>query len=196
MTDCAIWVRVSTADQNTENQLGLLRQWATRRGLNIVTEHLIEDSAWSTTGGAGGKGKEFDKHRAELLNGARLGHYSVVLVWALDRLSRRGMEDTLSVLRQLAECGTDVWSHEEPWLRTADAAMRELLVGLAAWMAKQESLRRSERTKAGIERRRKAGLPVGGRKPGAKDRKPRQTEGYVAEQARRWADNRAARGKA
>lgn len=187
MTDCAIWVRVSTTEQNTENQLGLLRQWATRRGLNIVTEHLIEDSAWST---AKGKGAEFDRHRAELLNGARLGHYSVVLVWALDRLSRRGMEDTLATLRRLGECDTDVWSHEEPWLRTADAAMRELLVGLAAWMATQESLRRSERTKAGIERRRKAGLPVGGRKPGAKDRKPgqRPKEGYVAEQERRRAE--------
>lgn len=187
MTKCAIWVRVSTEEQNTENQLLMLRQWAARRGLDIAVEHLVEDSAYST---ARGKGQAFDTARKALLHGAHLGHYSVVLVWALDRLSRRGMEDTLSVLRQLGECDTEIWSHEEAWLKTGDPAMRELLVGLAAWMAKQESLRRSERTKAGIERRRKAGLPIGGRKPGAKDRKPgqRPKEGYVAEQERRRAE--------
>ena len=29
---CAIWARVSTTDQHTENQLHVLREWAERRG--------------------------------------------------------------------------------------------------------------------------------------------------------------------
>ncbi|KHL00431.1 recombinase family protein [Sinomonas humi] len=189
-TKAAVWARVSTAEQTTENQLQVLHDWAGRRGLDVVAAHAIEDSAYTSTNG---KGQDFDRQRAELLNGARLGHYDVVLVWSLDRLSRRGMEDTLATLRLLTEHGCAVWSHQEPWLHTSDPAMRELLVGITGWMAQQESKRRSERTKAGIERRRKAGLPVGGRKAGAKDRKPRKADGYLEA----WADGgkrRAAEG--
>src|SRR5258708_39077688 len=105
----AIWARVSTDDQNPENQLEQLRAWADRRGLEVVQEFVTEDTAWAN-GTGNGKGTQFDKTRSELINGARLGHYSVVLIWALDRLSRRGIEDTLNVLRRLAEHEADVWS--------------------------------------------------------------------------------------
>ena len=188
-TKCAIWARVSTADQHTTNQLDQLREWAARRGLDVVTEFVTEDSAWQT-GNGNGKGKEFDRQRADLLNGARLGHYSVILVWAVDRLSRRGIEDCLACVRQLGESECAVWSHEEPWVQSmADPAMRELMLAIFAWMAEQESARRSERIKAGIARRRKEGLPVGGRKPGSKDRRNRPTDGYVAA----WAPGGARR---
>lgn len=174
----AIWARVSTDDQNTGNQLDQLRAWAQRRGLEVVQEFVTEDSAWASNSGSNGKGSQFDKARNDLINGARLGHYQVVLIWALDRLSRRGIEDTLNVLRRLAEYEADVWSLQEDWLRTSDPAMRELLVGIFGWMAGQESKRRSERIKAGLARRKAEGKPVGGRQPGSKDRKPRSCEGY------------------
>ena len=64
-------------------------------------------------------------------------------------------------------------SVQEPWLNGSDATT-ELLAALAAWMAKQESARHSARIRAGLEKRRAAGLPVGGRQAGAKDRKPRK----------------------
>jgi len=178
----AIWARVSTEDQETGNQLTVLRAWAERRGLEVVAELVTEDSGWTRNGngGKGAKGAEFDRKRAELLDGARLGHYSVVLIWALDRLSRRGPEDTLATLRRLSEYETDVWSHEESWLRTTTPELRELLVGIFAWLAKQESMRRSERTKAGLARRKHVdGEPIG-RQPGAADKKPRKRSGYVS----------------
>jgi putative DNA-invertase from lambdoid prophage Rac len=103
-----------------------------------------------------------------------------VLIWALDRLSRRGIEDTLSVLRRLAEHEADVWSLQEDWLRTSDPAMRELLIGIFGWMAGQESKRRSERIKAGLARRKAEGKPVGGRVAGAKDKHKRGSDGYFA----------------
>jgi DNA invertase Pin-like site-specific DNA recombinase len=176
---CAIWARVSTADQHTENQLDQLREWAERRGLDVADDAVFvtEDSGWQN---GNGKGKEFDKARAGLINGARLGHYSVILIWAIDRLSRRGVEDTLATLRKIYECDCDVWSYQEDWLRTSHPDMREMLVSLFAWMARQESARRSERIKAGLARRKAEGKPVGGRKPGAKDRRKRSTGGYVA----------------
>ena len=170
---CAIWARVSTLDQFTENQLAVLRAWAEARGLVIAAEFVTEDSAWKD------ESKEFDQARAKLLDGARKGTYTVVLTWAIDRLSRRGIEDTLAAMRKLYAAGADIWSHEESWLETADPAMRELLVSFMAWMAQQESNRRSERIRAGLARRKAEGLPVG-RKPGATDKKPRRRSGYVA----------------
>jgi DNA invertase Pin-like site-specific DNA recombinase len=189
MTTAAIWARVSTTEQHTENQLEVLRAWAQRRGLEVVTEYVTEDSAWAGTKAGNGKGGEFDRARAALLNGARLGEYEVVLVWAIDRLSRRGIEDTLATMRQLYEHGADVWSHQEPWLVTTEPHMRELLVSFMAWIAQQESTRRSERIKAGLARRRAEGKTVGGRKPGAKDRRKRSTDGYQ----RAWAPDGARR---
>lgn len=184
---CAIWARVSTTDQHTENQLHILREWARRRGLQVAREFVTEDSAWQN--GNGGKGKEFDKTRDQLINGARLGHHSVTLVWAVDRLSRRGIEDTLATMRRLYECGCDIWSHTEPWLVTSEPRMRELLVSFMAWMAEQESTRRSERIKAGLARRKREGLPVGGRPVGAKDKRKRERK---TGPAAGWTDERKA----
>ena len=113
VTRAAIWARVSTHEQHTANQLEELRAWAERRGLDVVAEFVTEDSGWQN--GNGTKGKEFDKSRAALLDGARMGSYTVVLTWAIDRLSRRGIEDTLAALRRLGEAGCAVWSHQESW---------------------------------------------------------------------------------
>ena len=72
-----------------------------------------------------------------------------------------------------------VWSLKEPWTETADPRMAELLASLYAWMPAEESRGRSERTRAGLERRKREGLPVG-RQPGATDKKPRRRSGYMA----------------
>ena len=63
--------------------------------------------------------------------------------------------------------------------------MAELLASIYSWIAVEESRRRSERTKAGLDRRRRQGLPVG-RQPGSTDKKPRRRSGYVA----RWENER------
>jgi putative DNA-invertase from lambdoid prophage Rac len=177
---CAIWARVSSLEQHTQNQLDVLRKWAGDRNLEVAAEFITEDSAWAESRGSNGKGSEFDRARASMLDGARLGHYHVVLIWAVDRLSRKGIEDTLATMRRVYEHGCDIWSHEEPWLVTSEPRMRELLVSFMAWMAEQESARRSERIKAGLARRKREGKPVGGRVKGSKDRRKRSTDGYVA----------------
>jgi DNA invertase Pin-like site-specific DNA recombinase len=147
------------------------------------------------------KGAEFDKARKALLEGAHLGNYDVVLIWALDRLSRKGPEDTLAVLRQFYERGCDVWSYQEPWLETSTPGVRELLVSIFGWLAGQESARRSARIREGIGRRRRdieAGKVqgrVGGRKPGSKDRRKRSNAGYLARAERERAERQAAARK-
>jgi putative DNA-invertase from lambdoid prophage Rac len=176
---CAIWARVSTDDQASGNQLAELRAWAGRRGLDIAAEYVLDGaSAW--------KGQHRDQ-LAGALAGARTGRYDVVLVWALDRLSREGVEATLGLLRRFHAAGAPVWSLREPWTETADPSMAALLAAIYAWMARAESARRSERVRAGLERRRREGKPVG-RQPGATDKRPRKRSGYVA----RWERERDA----
>jgi DNA invertase Pin-like site-specific DNA recombinase len=174
---CALWARVSTDEQETGNQLAALRAEAARRGLEVVAEYVLDGlSAWT---GA---------HRRQLrwaLADARAERYEVLLVWALDRLERGGIEPTLRVMRQLRERGVQVVSMQEPWT-DAGGEMQELLTAIMAWVARMESQRRSERVRAGLARRKALGLPVG-RQPGAKDARPRRRSGYVA----RWERDRA-----
>jgi DNA invertase Pin-like site-specific DNA recombinase len=179
----AIWARVSTAGQHTANQLTELRAWAEQLGGEVVAEYVTEDSAWYQGNGGSAKGKEFEAKRAAMLAGVRGGQHPVVLVWAIDRLSRRGSEDMQRYLRLLAEAGADVRSKHDPWLNTADPFAREILIGVFATLAKYESQRRSERIRAGLARRRAEGKPVG-RKAGAKDKTKRRRSGYVAS----WED--------
>ncbi len=175
-TRAAVWARVSTAEQETDNQLDALRQFAQNRGFEIAKEYVLEESAWN------------GKHRLQLnaaLRDARAGGFTVLLVWALDRLSREGIEPTLATVRQFREAGCRVLSMQEAWT-DGPPEMQDLLTSFFAWMAQQESNRRSERVKAGLARRRSEGKPVG-RQQGAKDRRQRKRSGYFA----RWERSRA-----
>jgi putative DNA-invertase from lambdoid prophage Rac len=183
MTKAAIWARVSTDDQENDNQLAELRQWAHDRGLDVAETFTVEDSAWKN---GGGKGREFDAKRAELLDGARFGRYQIVLTWGVDRLSRRGAEDMLAFVRRLTETGCGIWSRKDPWVESmADPFAREILLSLFGTIARFESERRSERVKAGIARRRLENKPVGGAaSKRGRDKRSRPRDGYLAA----WAD--------
>jgi hypothetical protein len=67
---------------------------------------------------------------------------------------------------------------KESWLNGAPE-VQDVLIAFAGWMAGRESARRSERIKAGLERRKAEGLPVG-RQQGATDTGRRRRAGYVA----------------
>jgi DNA invertase Pin-like site-specific DNA recombinase len=181
---CAIWGRVSTEDQHTENQLTMLREWADALGMEIAVEYVTEDSAWADrSNGTGTKGAEFEAQRSAMLAGVRRGTFTVILVRAIDRLSRRGTEDMMRYLRLLAENGADVRSDQESWLNTADPFAREILIGVFATLAKYQSEQRSRNIKAGLARKKAAGEKVGGRKPGAKDKRPRKRRGSPVREA-------------
>lgn len=194
MTTAAIWARVSSHDQDADNQLRELRQWAADRGLDVVTEYVTEDSAWANGNGAA-KGKTFDARRAEMLEAARMGQFQVVLVWSIDRISRRGTVDMMTYVRQLTDTGTELWSLKDPWVEsTKDAMTRELLFGVFATLARFESERRSARIKAGLAKRKAAGQPIG-RKAGSSDRGRRNRSNYVAAWEAGGARRQAQQGK-
>ncbi len=112
---------------------------------------------------------------------ARQGKFQVLLIWALDRLSREGPLATLEIVHRLGNYGVTVASFQEPWLEVS-GELRDLLLAIVGWVARMESNRRSERTKAGLARATAQGKRLG-RPPGSKDKKKRSRRGYLL----RWA---------
>ena len=87
--------------------------------------------------------------------------FDVIVTWALDRLSREGVAQTFEHIKNLLSYGVQYISYTEPHFRTTGPA-GELMIAIAAWIAQQERIRLSERTRAGLQRARKAGR-IGGR---------------------------------
>lgn len=163
-TKAALWLRVSDPGiQTVENQRPALEALARRRGWQVVRVFEVGASAY--------KGAHL-KALGELAEGARRGEYHVVVVWALDRLSREGPLPILELIHRLARYGCQVVSLQEPWTEYPSEIM-DVLLSFTGWVAQQESKRRSERTKAGMARARAEGIQIG-RPVGSQDGKKRR----------------------
>lgn len=154
----AIYARVSTEAQTIDNQLLALEKWAEQRGWEIVERYMEAESAWTAN-------KQVEL--ARLRRDAQHANFEAIVVWALDRLTREGPAAILNLVNALKHYGVKVISYQEPWT-DGPAEMVDLLYSITGWVARMESQRRSERTKAGIERRKAKGLPHG-RPAGSKD---------------------------
>lgn len=174
----AVWLRVSTTEQEASNQEPDLLALAAARNFEVVTTYRLEgESAYSGSTG-------YRVQLAAMIADARARKFEVLLVWALDRLSREGPLAVLQLVDRLGRTGVQVVSATEVWTE-APGELRELLLAIAGWVARQESVRRSERTRAGMARARAQGKQVG-RPAGAKDRHKRRRSGYLL----RWAQRR------
>ncbi len=98
--------------------------------------------------------------------------FQAVLVWALHRLSREGALAILSLVNKLSSCVVKVLSYQESWTE-APGEPAELLYALTGWVARMESQRRSERTKAGLARVKAQGKRLG-RPTGSRDKRKRR----------------------
>jgi len=163
MIKASIYVRVSTGTQDTANQLSVLKYWANQRGFEVIKVYEEEESAWRN-----GHQREL----ANLIADARYRKFQAVLVWALDRLSREGALAILSLVQKLSACGVKVLSYQESWTE-APGELAELLYALTGWVARMESQRRSERTKAGLVRVKAQGKRLG-RPLGSGDKRKRK----------------------
>lgn len=154
----ALYARVSTKDkgQDTENQLRQLRAFADTQDWSIVHEYVDR---------ATGKRSDRDQFQ-KMFAAASRREFDVLLFWSLDRLSREGVVETLNHLQRLTSYGVNYRSFTEQYLDST-GIFKEAVIGILAAVAKQERVRLSERTIAGLERARAAGR-VGGR-PRAED---------------------------
>jgi DNA invertase Pin-like site-specific DNA recombinase len=146
----AIYTRVSTDKQETENQAIQLREFAAKQGWLIVREYCDYES------GAKADRPEFK----QLFADASRRRFDLVLFWALDRLSREGVYQTLQHLNRLESYGVGFRSFTEPYFDSC-GVFKDAIIAIMATLAKQERVKRSERTRAGLARVRAAGRNLG-----------------------------------
>lgn len=155
----AIYARVSTDDkgQDPENQLRELRAWCANAGHAVIHEYVDHES--------GRKGAKGRKQFAQLFEDAYRRKFDCVLFWALDRFTREGMAATVMYLQRLAGHGVSFHSYTEAHLSTDNELVGNILLAVMSSLAKVESQKIGERTRAGMTRARvkgtKSGKPIG-----------------------------------
>ena len=148
MKRAALYLRVSTVDQNPETQLHDLQQMAAQRGYEIVQEYTDRIS------GTKAKRPGLD----ELMRDARRGRIDVVLVWASDRIAR-SVKHFLDILDELNRLNVEYISFREN-IDTGGPLGRAITIIIGAVAELERSLI-VERVKAGMRRARLEGRPIG-----------------------------------
>ena len=144
----AIYARVSTLDQEPENQLAELRQYITARGWSAVeyVDHGISGA------------KERRPALDRVISDARRRRFDVLVCWRLDRLGRN-LKHLVTLLDELQALGVAFVSLGEGIDCTTPAGRLQLHI-LAA-LAEFERSRIAERVQAGLARARKQGKRLG-----------------------------------
>src|SRR5882672_10363156 len=148
----ALYGRVSTKDkgQDTENQLRQLREFATSQGWTVTKEYVDRETG-STDDRA-----EFQA----MFKDASQRKFDVLLFWALDRLSREGVLETLQHLNRLTSYGVGYRSFTEQYFDSC-GIFKDAVIAIIATVAKQERVRLSQRVRAGLETARARGKRLG-----------------------------------
>ena len=147
----AIYTRVSTHDQNTENQLLKLRKVAKRQDWKVVREY-------SDKGISGAKGRDKRPELDELLKGAARKEFDVVMAWSVDRLGRSLMH-LIQLMNELHAKGIDLYLDREGI--DTSTPMGEMIFNITGSFAQFERKMIQERVKAGMARAKKQGKHIG-----------------------------------
>ena len=147
-----IYSRVSTQDQDAQNQVAQLKSYANAQGWHVV-DALTDTCSGSTSATErAGFGK--------VLALAHQRRFDILLFWSLDRFSREGSRKTIGYLTELEQFGVGWHSFTEPYISTL-GVFSDAIIALLSALAKQERVRIGERTRAGLERARANGKTLG-----------------------------------
>jgi len=147
----AIYCRVSTNEQTTENQLKELTEWASRAGHEIV-------AVYDDNGVSGAKGREYRKEFDKLLKAAVRREFDLVAAWSVDRLGR-SLKDLVSFLEDLHSAGVDLFLHQQA-LDTTTPSGKAMFQMMSVFSEFERSMI-SERVKAGLARTKANGTRLG-----------------------------------
>ena len=147
----AIYVRVSTNEQTTENQVRELTEWADRAGHEIVA--MYDDN-----GVSGAKGREYRVEFDKLLKGAVRREFDLVAAWSVDRLGR-SLQDLIGFLQELHGAGVDLYLHQQALDTTTPSG--KAMFQMMGVFAEFERSMISERVKAGLARTKAKGTKLG-----------------------------------
>jgi DNA invertase Pin-like site-specific DNA recombinase len=137
--------------QDTENQLTPLRDFCKAMDYEIIEEYVDKMS------GANPARPAFRK----MINDAMLRRFSGIVVWKLDRFSREGIIPTMSYIKQLKDRGVWLRSMTESWLDTSQEGITDIVLAIMSWASAEERKKISERTKAGMARKKAQGVHCG-----------------------------------
>src|SRR4051812_1774199 len=146
-----MYLRVSTADQTTDNQARELEAAAAARGWSIVQTYA--DQAVS-----GAKGREKRPQLDAMLRDAVRRRFDVVMVWAVDRLGR-SLPDLVGTMQELHGAKVDLFIHQQA-LDTTTPTGRAMF-GMLGVFAEFERAMIQSRVTAGLARARAAGVKLG-----------------------------------
>ncbi len=147
----ALYVRVSTDEQTTDNQRRELEGVAKRSGWKIVD--IYEDNGIS-----GANGREKRPALDKLLKDAARREFDMIAAWSVDRLGR-SLQHLVGLLEELQALGVDLYLHQQA-LDTSTPSGRAMFQ-MCGVFAEFERAMLVERTKAGLARARARGMRIG-----------------------------------
>ena len=146
----AIYVRVSTQQQTTENQLLELYEICERNNWEIVEEYN------ETISGTKGVDDRLELNR--LLKDASRKKFEKVVIWSVDRLGR-SMKHLVMVLSQLKDLDIDIYSYKQGI--DTSTTMGSSFFHMVGIFSELENNMRKERQTIGIKRAKKDGVRFG-----------------------------------
>ena len=159
----ALYLRVGTDGQTTDNQRRVLTEVAERRGWTLAT-------AYEDTGISGAKGRNRRPGFDAMLNDATRRRFDVLMFWSIDRLGR-STAAVAAALAELEAAGVAIYADKEAVDATTPHG--RAMLQMAAVFAELERSMIRERIMAGLARvraegKKKLGRPrVAGKKEAA-----------------------------
>jgi DNA invertase Pin-like site-specific DNA recombinase len=147
----AMYLRVSTASQTTENQRQALQAVADQRGWQVV--QTFEDAGIS-----GSKGRDQRPGLDALHRAMTRGEFDLVLAWSIDRLGR-SLQDLVGILNEMRSVGCDLYLHQQAVDTTTPAG--KAMLQMCGVFAEFERSMIVDRVNAGLARARAQGKRLG-----------------------------------
>ena len=147
----ALYARVSTESQTTDNQLIELRAVAERSGWIIVNEYI--DNAVS-----GAKGRDKRPAFDNLLKAATRREFDLIAAWSVDRLGR-SLQHLVEFLNEIHESAVDLYLHQQG-INTSTPAGKALFQICGVFAEFERSIIK-ERVISGISRAKISGTKSG-----------------------------------
>jgi DNA invertase Pin-like site-specific DNA recombinase len=147
----ALYARVSTDEQTTENQLLELRAAAKRHGWTVVAEFIDH-------GISGAKSRAERPQLDAMLKGVARKDFDLVASWSVDRLGR-SLIDLVGLLQELHSVSVDLYLHQQG-INTTTPAGKAMFQMMGVFAEFERSMIK-DRVKSGLDRARVNGTKSG-----------------------------------
>lgn len=151
----ALYLRVSTTDQDTARQERELRAVALARGWEVV-------ETYADNGISGSKGREKRPDFDRLHQDATRRRFDIVMAWSVDRLGR-SLKDLIAFLQEMHAAGVELFLHQQA-LDTTTPGGKAMFQMLGVFAEFERSMI-AERVRSGMRKAKangtKSGLPIG-----------------------------------